>query len=61
MSVIDLEYEIAMTAARRIDPTLKFPPKFEDEPEKWREILSEAFRETPRWFEWAITQYLKGR
>lgn len=60
MSVIDLEYEIAMMAADPGDG-LNVPAGFADEPETWRTSLSKSFQSRPKWFDRAVTLYLKGR
>jgi len=55
----DLEYELAMMAEE--SESVATSAGFLDKPERWKEELSSAYRNDPRWFEWAITEYLKGR
>ena len=66
MSMIDLEYAIAMMAIQSIEDFkmpvgFDFPVGFADKPETWKSSLSSAYTKNPQWFQWAITEYLKGR
>ncbi len=60
VSMTDLEYELAMMAGEREDDG-SFSAGFLDKPERWKSELSSFFARDPRWFNWAVTEYLKGR
>jgi hypothetical protein len=57
----DLEYEIAMMAARQFLGDGPYPIVDIDDPESWKVTLGLLFLIARRWFDEAITQYLKGR